>query len=143
MAEPGSSLEKKYRVALVLYAGLAILSWFTLDASISVGGRLVEMKFIPLVIIGGFALRTMVAMRAEKMRAAEGKRAVSPKVRRADVAQLVEHSLGKGEVTGSIPVISSRILSSDKGGSNSVVESQPSKLLVAGSIPVSRSRVSG
>ena len=27
------------------------------------------------------------------------------------------------------------------GGSNSVVESQPSKLLVAGSIPVSRSRV--
>ena len=27
-----------------------------------------------------------------------------------------------------------------KGGSNSVVESQPSKLLVAGSIPVSRSR---
>ena len=26
----------------------------------------------------------------------------------ADVAQLVEHSLGKGEVTGSIPVISSR-----------------------------------
>ena len=29
---------------------------------------------------------------------------------RADVAQLVEHSLGKGEVTGSIPVISSRVL---------------------------------
>jgi hypothetical protein len=28
---------------------------------------------------------------------------------------------------------------SRKGGSNSVVESQPSKLLVAGSIPVSRS----
>jgi hypothetical protein len=27
---------------------------------------------------------------------------------RADVAQLVEHSLGKGEVTGSNPVISSR-----------------------------------
>ena len=30
--------------------------------------------------------------------------------------------------------------SSIEGGSNSVVESQPSKLLVAGSIPVSRSR---
>ena len=29
--------------------------------------------------------------------------------------------------------------SESKGGSNSVVESQPSKLLVAGSIPVSRS----
>ena len=64
---------------------------------------------------------------------------------RADVAQLVEHSLGKGEVTGSIPVISSRICDGDWlgriGGSNSVVESQPSKLLVAGSIPVSRSMV--
>ena len=30
-----------------------------------------------------------------------------------------------------------------EGGSNSVVESQPSKLLVAGSIPVSRSRFCG
>ena len=30
-----------------------------------------------------------------------------------------------------------------KGGSNSVVESQPSKLLVAGSIPVSRSSIQG
>ena len=68
MAEPGSSLEKKYRVALILYLGLAILSWFTLDARISVGGRLVEMKFIPLVIIGGFVMRRMVAMRAEKIR---------------------------------------------------------------------------
>jgi hypothetical protein len=27
----------------------------------------------------------------------------------ADVAQLVEHSLGKGEVIGSIPIISSRL----------------------------------
>ena len=68
MMEPGSSLEKKYRAALVLYAGLAVLSWFTLDARISVGGRLVEMKFIPLIIIGGLALRTVVAMRAEKIR---------------------------------------------------------------------------
>jgi hypothetical protein len=31
-----------------------------------------------------------------------------PSNKDADVAQLVEHSLGKGEVTGSIPVISSR-----------------------------------
>ena len=56
--------------------------------------------------------------------------------RAADVAQLVERVLGKDEVTGSIPVIGSRNFG---GGSNSVVESQPSKLLVAGSIPVSRS----
>ena len=76
---------------------------------------------------------------------------------------MVEHSLGKGEVIGSIPIISSRVLAvllgpvwrvcfrdpdarlavrfGGTGGSNSVVESQPSKLLVAGSIPVSRSRL--
>ncbi len=57
---------------------------------------------------------------------------------RADVAQSVEHSLGKGEVVGSSPIISSKGFK--QGGSNSVVESQPSKLLVAGPIPVSRSR---
>ena len=64
----GSPLEKKYRVALVLYAVLGVLSWFTLDGKIPVGGRLVELKLIPLVIIGGFALRTMLAMKAEKIR---------------------------------------------------------------------------
>ena len=79
---------------------------------------------------------------------------------KADVAQLVEHSLGKGEVISSILIIGSRVCGAELavwsvgfrvrttthdqrrffGGSNSVVESQPSKLLVAGSIPVSRSR---
>ncbi len=68
MTEPGSVLGRKYRVALVLYAALTILSWFTLDARIPIGGRLVELRLVPLVIIGGFALRTMVAMRAEKIR---------------------------------------------------------------------------
>ena len=33
----------------------------------------------------------------------------SPTTRRAGVAQLVEHVLGKDEVTGSIPVVGSRI----------------------------------
>jgi len=68
MAEQGSALEKKYWLALILYAGLAVLSWFTLDARIAIGGRLVELRLVPLVIIGGLALRTMVAMKAEKIR---------------------------------------------------------------------------
>jgi len=63
-----TTLEKKYRVALVLYAVLAALSWFTLDAKIPVGGRLVELRLVPLVIIGGMVLRTVVAMKAEKIR---------------------------------------------------------------------------
>ena len=64
----GNELDRKFRVALALYAILAALSWFTLDGRIPIGGRLVELKLIPLVIIGGFALRTMLAMRAEKIR---------------------------------------------------------------------------
>ena len=71
MAEAGSPLEKKYPVALVLYAVLAVLSWFTLDGKISVGGRLVELRLVPLVIIGGLALRTVLAMKAEKIRREE------------------------------------------------------------------------
>ena len=55
-------------MALVLYAVLAVLSWFTLDARIPVGGKLVELRLVPLVIIGGLALRTVVAMKAEKIR---------------------------------------------------------------------------
>ena len=70
----GSShdMDRKFRVALILYAILAVLSWFTLDAKIPVGGQLVELRLIPLVIIGGMALRTVVAMKAEKIRR-EGK----------------------------------------------------------------------
>ena len=67
----GQELDRKYRVALALYAILAALSWFTLDGTISVGGRLVELRLVPLVIIGGLALRTVVAMKAEKIRREE------------------------------------------------------------------------
>ena len=56
---------------------------------------------------------------------------------KAHVAQLVEHVLGKDGVSSSNLLVGS--ISTTSRGSNSVVESQPSKLLVAGSIPVSRS----
>ena len=64
----GQEMARKYRVAMFLYAVLALLSWFTLDGKILIGGRLVELRLIPLVIIGAFALRTVVAMKAEKIR---------------------------------------------------------------------------
>ena len=72
-AEQGRMLDRKYRVALILYAILAALSWFTLDGKVPLGGRLVELRFIPLLIIGGLALRTMVAMKAEKIRRQGGR----------------------------------------------------------------------
>ena len=62
-------------------------------------------------------------------------------------SSVAEHSLGKGEVESSIlsassikTVCSEQWLARPGSGSNSVVESQPSKLLVAGPIPVSRSK---
>ena len=70
----------------------------------------------------------------------------------AHVAQSAEHVLGKDEVTGSIPVPGSRFSGSEwRGGStkefleetsggNSTVESHSSKVMVAGSNPVPRSR---
>ncbi len=57
---------------------------------------------------------------------------------RAHVAQLVEHVLGKDGVSSSNLLVGS-ISTQASRGSNSGVESQPSKLLVAGSNPVSRS----
>ena len=58
----------------------------------------------------------------------------------AHVAQLVEHVLGKDGVSSSNLLVGS-ISQGSYRGSNSGVESQPSKLLVAGSNPVSRSRL--
>ena len=68
LGSTGPELQRKYSVALVLYAVLAALSWFTLDGKIPVMGKLVELRLVPLVIIGGLALRTVLAMQAEKIR---------------------------------------------------------------------------
>jgi hypothetical protein len=75
LKRPGHEMDWKYTVAMVLYAVLAALSWFTLDGKIQIEGRLVDLRLIPLIIIGGFALRTMVAMRAEKIRRQDGETA--------------------------------------------------------------------
>jgi hypothetical protein len=65
----GSDLDRRYRVALVLYVVLAALAWFTLgEGKVLVGGKLVEVRLLPLVILGGFALRTVLARQAEKIR---------------------------------------------------------------------------
>jgi hypothetical protein len=64
----GQDLAGKYRVALILYAVLAALSWFTLDGKIFIRGQVVELRLLPLIIIGGLVLRTMLAMKAEKIR---------------------------------------------------------------------------
>jgi len=69
MHSTGSDLDRKYWVALLLYGVLAGLVWFTMGSGkILVAGKPVELKLVPMVVIGGFALRTMLARKAEKIR---------------------------------------------------------------------------
>ena len=65
----GSDLERRFPVAVGLYLVLAALVWFTMgDGKTVVMGRVVEMRLVPLIVIGGLALRTVLARQAEKIR---------------------------------------------------------------------------
>src|ERR1700733_5333035 len=65
----GAALERKFWVALGLYIVLAALVWFTMgDGKVLVMGKPVELKLVPLLILGGLALRTVVALQADKVR---------------------------------------------------------------------------
>ena len=65
----GSDLDRKFWVALALYGVLAALVWFTVgEGKVLVAGRPVEMRLVPLVVIGGLALRTVLARQAERIR---------------------------------------------------------------------------
>ena len=64
-----SDLDRKFWIALGLYGILAGLAWFTLgEGKVLVGNRLVDVRFFPLVVLGGFALKTVLARHAEKIR---------------------------------------------------------------------------
>jgi hypothetical protein len=65
----GVDLDRKFWWALALYAVLAVLVWFSMDAgTVLVYGKPVEMRLLPLIVIGGLALRTVLARSAEKIR---------------------------------------------------------------------------
>ena len=65
----GSDLERRFPVALALYAVLAVLVWFTLDeGKVFVLGKWVELRWFPLLILGGLALRTVLARQADRIR---------------------------------------------------------------------------
>ena len=70
----GSDLDRKFWVVLALYAVLAALVWFTMDpGSVLVWGRPVKLRLLPLIVIGGLALRTVLARQADKIRSGGGK----------------------------------------------------------------------
>ncbi len=65
----GSDLDRKYWLALTMYAVLAALVWFTMDAGkVDVFGKPVELRLVPLILIGGFAVRTVLARQADRIR---------------------------------------------------------------------------
>jgi hypothetical protein len=69
----GDDLERRFPMALVLYVALALLIWFTMDAGkVMVMGKPVELRLVPLVIIGGMVLRTVLARQAERIRRGKG-----------------------------------------------------------------------
>jgi hypothetical protein len=64
-----TGLDKRFRMAMALYGILGLLVWFTMgEGKVLVHGRPVELRLVPLIVIGGLALRTAVAHHAEKIR---------------------------------------------------------------------------
>ncbi len=65
----GADLDRKFWAALAMFAGLAVLVWLTMgEGTVLVFGKPVEMRLIPLIVIGGLVLRTVLARHAEKIR---------------------------------------------------------------------------
>ena len=60
-------MSKKLLVALTVYVVLALMAWFTLDASIPVGGRDVPLRAVTLAILGLFAVRTLLQAQRERI----------------------------------------------------------------------------
>jgi hypothetical protein len=69
LSSTGEDLDRKFWIALVLFAVLGMLAWFTIgDGNVIVMGKPVEIRLVPLVVIGGLMLRTVLARQAEKIR---------------------------------------------------------------------------
>ena len=65
----GSSRDRKFWMALGLYGVLAAAIWFTLgEGTVFVFGRQVELRLIPLFVVGTFVFRTAMAREADKIR---------------------------------------------------------------------------
>jgi hypothetical protein len=64
-----SDLNRKFWIAIALFGFLAVLVWFTVgEGKVLVLGRPVDIRLVPMVVIGGLALRTVLARHAEKIR---------------------------------------------------------------------------
>jgi hypothetical protein len=67
--KPDRDRDRKFWIALGLYGILAAAIWFTLgEGTVFAFGRPVEIRLIPLFVIGMFVFRTYVAREADKIR---------------------------------------------------------------------------
>ena len=65
--------ERKFRIALGLYGLLAVVIWFTVgEGTVVVFNRPVEIRWIPLFVLGTFVFRTYMAREADKIRRGSG-----------------------------------------------------------------------
>jgi hypothetical protein len=69
-----SDLERRFPIALGLYVVLGLLVWFTMgDEKVLVHGKWVDLRLVPLLVIGGLAVRTVLARQADRIRRQSGK----------------------------------------------------------------------
>ncbi len=67
--DPERTRDGKFWIALALFGFLAGVIWFTLgEGRVFVFGRQVEIRWIPLFVIGSFVFRTVMAREADKIR---------------------------------------------------------------------------
>lgn len=65
----GHDLERKFWPAMALFAILGVVVWFTVgDGTFAFRDRQIEIRWIPLFIIGTFVFRTVMAREADKIR---------------------------------------------------------------------------
>jgi hypothetical protein len=70
-----SDLERRFPIALGLYVRLGLLVWFTMgEEKVLVYGRPVDLRLVPLIVIGGLVLRTVLARHADRIRRENGKK---------------------------------------------------------------------
>ena len=60
-------MSKKLLTALALYAGIGVLAWFTLDASVPLGDREIPLRAVTLLLLGLFAVRTLLHAQRERV----------------------------------------------------------------------------
>jgi len=65
----GAEVERRYWMAMAAYAILAGLAWWTIgDGAVLIQGKPLEVRWVPVAVMGVFALRTALARQADRIR---------------------------------------------------------------------------